>query len=198
MKLSADLNKIYITSDTHGFHKNITRGTSIWTQGDNIMQTRDFDTPDLMTEYMVDRFNSIIPKDSILFHLGDFSFAGEANVPRLRSMLNVETIHFIKGNHDQHLDKYQDLFTSVNQYLELSVGEFNFVLFHFPIESWNNIRRGWFHIHGHQHFQNDLRFGNGKKFDCGVDGNNLTPYKLTDLIDLLKDRQFVIHYDHHA
>ena len=169
MKLSADLDKIYITSDTHGFHKNITRGTSVWTQGDNVMQTRDFDTPELMTEYMVDRFNSIIPKDGILFHLGDFSFAGEANVPRLRSMLNVETIHFIKGNHD--------CFDSETEFLT---------------------DKGWFHIHGHQHLQGELRFGNGKKFDCGVDGNNLEPYKLTDLIDLLKDRQFVSHYDHHA
>lgn len=82
--------------------------------------------------------------------------------------------------------------------MELEIGHLGFCLFHFPISSWNNIRKGWFHLHGHQHFQGERRFGNGKMLDVGVDGNNLFPYKLTDVIEMLKDKKFVGENDHHA
>jgi len=194
-----DLNRIWLTSDTHAFHVNITKGTSAW--GDNgEFKLRDFDTPEEMTQQMADNFNSVIPEDGILFHLGDWSFAGEQNIQRFREMLMVKEIHLLTGNHDHHLERgnWDHLFTSRQKYLELEVGKLGFCLFHFPIESWNNIRKGWFHLHGHQHLQGAQRFGNGKKMDIGVDGNNLFPYKLTDVIEMLKDRRFVAEYDHHA
>lgn len=77
MKLNSDLiDKVFFTSDTHAFHINITRGTSSWgTNGE--FKLRDFDTPEEMTAQMADNFNSVIPEDGILFHLGDWSFAGE-------------------------------------------------------------------------------------------------------------------------
>jgi len=185
---------------THAFHVNITRGTSTWgTNGE--FKLRDFDTPDEMTAQMADNFNSVIPDDGILFHLGDWSFAGEPNIERFRNMLNVQTIHSITGNHDHHIERgtWDHLFTSRQKYLELEIGKhLKFCLFHFPITSWNDIRKGSFHLHGHQHLQGDIRFGNGKMMDVGVDGNNLFPYKLTDVIDLLKDRRFVAENDHHA
>ena len=199
MKLDYSLlDKIYITSDTHAFHKNITRGTSEW--GDNgVFKTRDFDHWQEMTERMADNFNSVIPKNGILFHLGDWSFNGRDKIELFRNMLNVETIHLITGNHDEHIEKgeYDHLFTSRHKYLELGIGQLHFALFHFPIESWNEIRRGTFQLHGHQHLSGDMRFGNGRRMDIGVDGNNLFPYKLTDVIDMLKDRVFQSDYDQH-
>jgi len=200
MKLNHSLlDKIWITSDTHAFHKNITRGTTSWEQ-DGIFKFRDFDTPEEMTQRMADNFNSVIPEDGILFHLGDWSFAGKDNIEIFRKMLNVKDIFFIYGNHDQHIKKgdYDYLFTALYPYLELNIGNLNFCLFHFPIESWNNIRKGEFHLHGHQHLQGDLRFSNGKKMDVGVDGNDLYPYKLTDVVDLLKGREYQSDFDHHV
>lgn len=201
MKLNFDLlDKIWISSDTHGFHVNITRGTSAWgTNGE--FKLRDFDTPDEMTAQMADNFNSVIPDDGILFHLGDWSFAGEPNIERFRNMLNVKQIHLLTGNHDHHIERgnWDHLFATRQKYLELELGKhLKFCLFHFPIASWNDIRKGSFHLHGHQHLQGDIRFGNGKMMDVGCDGNNLFPYKLTDVIDLLKDRRFVAENDHHA
>jgi calcineurin-like phosphoesterase family protein len=43
-------------------------------------------------------------------------------------------------------------------------------------------------VHGHMHWINEHRFGNGKQFDCGMDGNNLFPYSMEELLELLKDR----------
>lgn len=201
MKLKLeDLDRVWITSDTHAFHVNITRGTSNWgTDGE--FKLRNFDTPEEMTAQMADNFNSVIPSDGILFHLGDWSFAGEQNIKWFSDMLNVKEIHLLTGNHDHHIEKekWNHLFTTRQKYLELEIGKhLKFCLFHFPIASWNNIRKGSFHLHGHQHWQGDKRFGNGKMMDIGVDGNNLFPYKLTDVIDLLKDRRFFAENDHHA
>lgn len=206
MKLNKSLDKIYITSDTHAFHKNIVRGTTSWTLDDrqlasgNVLNVRDFDDHIKMTEVMAANFNAIIPADGILFHLGDWSFGGEQNIERFRSMLNVETIILVTGNHDHHQErgKSDHLFTNRCKYLELEVGKLMFCLFHFKISSWNNIKRGAFQLHGHHHWQGDLRFGNGRQMDVGVDGNDLKPYKLIELIDLLSDRTYVNENDHHA
>lgn len=201
MKLKIeDLDRIWITSDTHAFHVNITRGTSNW--GNNgEFNLRDFDTPEEMTERMADNFNSVIPNDGILFHLGDWSFAGKDNIPRFREMLNVKELHLITGNHDHFQERgiFDNLFTSRQKYLELSIGKhLTFILFHFNICSWNHINRGSFHLHGHQHWQDDRRFSEGKCMDIGVDGNDLFPYKLTDVIEMLKDRKKFDLNDHHT
>lgn len=205
MKLP-NLDKIYIASDSHGFHKNITRGTTEWTidqrqlADGNVIGVRDFDTPEEMTETMARNFNAIIPHDGILIHLGDWSFGGEANIPKFREMLNVSEIHLITGNHDSHQErgKWDNLFTSRHKYLELSVEKINFILFHFPITSWNFLKHNTYQLHGHMHWKGDNRFGNGRQMDVGVDGNNLCPYKLTDVIELLKDREYHNPKDHHT
>lgn len=207
MKLNANLlDKVYICSDSHAFHVNITEGTTNWTIDErqlasgNVLGVRPFINPMVMTSQMAKNFNEIIPEDGILFHLGDWSFGGEDKIKMFRDMLNVKEIHLITGNHDHHQEagKWDNLFTSRQKYLELTIGKLTFVLFHFKISSWNGINRGWYQLHGHQHWTGDLRFGNGKQMDVGVDGNDLKPYKLTDVIELLKDRRFNDPNDHHG
>lgn len=195
----------YLGHLTHAFHKNITRGTTEWSidqrklASGNIIGVRDFDTPLEMTQKMADNFNTLIPDDGILFHLGDWSFAGEQNIEIFRNMLNVKEIHLITGNHDPHQEKgkWDHLFTSRQKYLEIEIEKVKLVLFHFKISSWNEIRKGTYQLHGHQHWQGDNRFGNGRQMDIGVDGNDLKPYKLTDVIEMLKDRQYYNEIDHH-
>lgn len=207
MKISHEhFDSIYICSDTHFGHKNICKGVTEWdlsnrtTPDGNTLGVRDFNTIEDMNQAIVDNINNLVPKDATLFHLGDWSFGGKHNIEIFRNMLNVETIHLITGNHDEHIQKghYDHLFTTRQKYLELEVGSLHFVLFHFPVASWNNIRRGSYHLHGHQHWQGDKRFGNGKKMDVGVDGNDMKPYKLTEVVDLLKDRKYVDENDHHS
>lgn len=207
MKLKLeDLDKIFITSDTHFGHANICRGTTTWdltkrtSAEGNVLGVRDFDTIEEMNRALIDGINSTVPDDGILFHLGDWSFGGEDNIRQFRHRINCDNINLITGNHDHHQEKgtWDHLFTSRQKYLELEVGKhLKFNLFHFPIVSWNNINRGSFHLHGHQHWSGDKRFSPGRCMDVGVDGNNLCPYKLTDVIDLLKDRKKYDPEDHH-
>ena len=194
---------VFFTSDTHAFHKNIVRGTTTWdinSRTGNELKVRDFADPDIMTQTMADRINSVVPSNGILFHLGDWSFAGEPNIKRFRDMLDVNTVHLITGNHDhfQERGNWDSLFASRQKYLEVNINHLNFCLFHFPISSWNGVGKGVYHLHGHQHLVGDDRFGNGRMMDVGVDGNDLYPYRLTEIIDLLKDRRHISNNDHHV
>lgn len=200
------LNKIFITSDTHFHHKNICRGVSEWSMENrtsaegNILGVRDFDTLEAMDAALVENINSIVPEDGILFHLGDWSFGGEPQIEIFRNQLKVKEIHLITGNHDHHQEagKWDHLFTSRQKYLELFVGKICFCLFHFPIKSWNHVNKGAFHLHGHQHWKGEMKFGEGRMMDVGVDGNDLKPWKLTDVVDFLKDRRKYDKDDHHT
>ena len=102
----------------------------------------------------------------------------------------------------------QDLFSSVNQYVELQVkynvgtpiyGVANFVLMHFPIASWNKMNEGWIHLHGHVHLPPDKRIGQGRAMDVGVEGNNLKPVSLNDVLRLRERpiKNLCLPKDHH-
>ena len=195
-------NKIYFTSDSHAFHKNIVRGTTTWdVNSTKNFKVRDFDTPEEMNLNMAEKFNNCLPSDAILYHLGDFSFDGIDKVKTFREMLNVKELHIITGNHDHHIESgvFNSLFTSNQKYLELEIGKkIKIALFHFPIMSWNNLSKGSYHLHGHQHWTSEMRFGNGRMMDVGVDGNDLMPYSFDEIISLLENRERIDPNGHHV
>lgn len=203
--------KLFFTSDTHYNHKNICRGVSNWTGG--LDKTRDFKTLDQMNNAIVDGINQTVGQDDILIHLGDWSFGGFESIQEFRDRIVCKNIYLILGNHDHHIEtnrgNCQDLFKGVYQYTRLEVTKpindrlvekFNFVLSHFPICSWHDMNKGVYHLFGHVHLPQDKKIMPGKSMDVGMDGNNLTPYNLNEVISMLKDRPnrtSVIPYDHH-
>ena len=58
-----DPENTFFTSDTHFGHKNIIRFCK-----------RPFETVDIMDPKLVDAWNSVVKKNSVVFHLGDFTF----------------------------------------------------------------------------------------------------------------------------
>ncbi len=197
--------QLYFTSDTHYMHTNICRGTTRWSNAEDI--TRDFDTLDQMNDRIVNGINAAVGQDDILFHLGDWSFGGFEMIEQFRNRINCRNIHIILGNHDHHIERDREgirgLFTSVNQYLELEVKgkdwEQNYVLMHYPIISWNKMNDGVIHLHGHVHLSANRRIGKGKTMDVGVDGNGLDPLHTSDIKRLMKDQPIKsgFEFDHH-
>lgn len=185
--------KIFFTSDTHYMHKNICLGVTNWSADRRPLeeQCRHFNDLTEMNDAIVNNINSIVPKDGVLFHLGDWSFGGRQYIKEFRNRLNVDTIILIKGNHDLHVEspEFKNLFSSIYSYLELQVGNQQFQLFHYPIEYWNNMNRGAYHLHGHEHWDSVKKFGDGRRMDVGVDGNNMMPYRYDEIISLLENRQ---------
>ena len=217
MKVKLDKGRVFFTSDTHYGHTNICRGVSNWRdENGNILihQTRDFETLEQMNDKIVESINSVVGEDDTLFHLGDWSFGGYDNIEEFRNRIVCKNIHLILGNHDHHIERnkgdIQSLFSSVNQYLRLQVsvypgtklyaGDVDLVLMHYPIASWHNMNDGVIHLHGHIHLPSVKKLSQGKAMDVGVDGNNLMPYSLGEIINIM-DKQPIaklsLPQDHH-
>ena len=98
----------WFTSDTHFFHKNIIRYCNRpWNSGKdeagNIIATDD--DVKRMNDDIVARWNSVVSKSSIVWHLGDFSFGGKENLEHIFPKLNGK-INLVMGNHDHNKIKY--------------------------------------------------------------------------------------------
>jgi calcineurin-like phosphoesterase family protein len=204
--------KLWFTSDTHYNHANICRGTTEWDKS-KPNHFRDFDSLGEMNDRLVAGINAVVGENDILFHLGDWSFGGFESIREFRSRLNCKNVHLVLGNHDHNIEKnkdgVQDCFISVNHLVNLvvkwNVGTLNqkeaqFVLMHFPIASWESLGRGVIHLHGHVHLPNHRRVGNGKVMDVGVDGNELEPIGLDEVLNIMKKQPIgsMMPNDHHT
>ncbi len=207
--------KIFFTSDTHFNHKNICKATTQWDIKRAANSVRDFDSLDKMDSTIIDNINAIVGEDDVLIHFGDFSFNGFENIKKFRNRIICKNIYLITGNHDHHIvnnkDNIRSIFTKVCEYytqLDLryveaedgKVEKINMILSHFPICSWENMSKGYYHLHGHVHLSDKDKVGPGKSMDVGVDGNNYKPYSLTEIIYIL-DKQPIkplcLPSDHH-
>ena len=205
--------QLWFTSDTHYNHKNICSSTTEWTTQDH---TRKFSSLDEMNMTLINGINNHVSTDDILIHLGDWSFGGFDSIKEFRDRINCKNIHLVLGNHDHHIDKdkkgIRSLFNSVHQYLQLTVTRIthpifggkiidNFVCMHYPLASWNNMKDGVIHLHGHTHLSNNIRMNEGKHIDVGVDGNDFEPINMKDII-IMMDKQPItslsLKQDHHS
>jgi calcineurin-like phosphoesterase family protein len=169
-----------------------------------------------MNDTLVNNINEVVGEDDILIHLGDWSFGGFENIELFRNRINCKNVHLVLGNHDGHIERnrenIQSVFSSVNHYIKLDVrrpsqkgkgqvDKFNFVLCHFPIASWDGLNDGVIHIHGHVHLPPHHRVGNGKSLDVGVDGNNLKPIDLDEVLRIMNKQpisSLSLPRDHHV
>lgn len=204
--------KVWFTSDTHYNHANICRGTTEWGKGGE-NHFRDFDTLDQMNAVLVNNINAVVGHDDILIHLGDWSFGGFDSIAEFRNRIVCQNIHLVLGNHDHHIARNKDgiteIFSSVHQYLDLSIkwpdgsgkhSGVHFVCMHYPIASWDGLGKGVPHLHGHVHLPPNRRVGKGKVMDVGVDGNNLSPISMSDVVRILEKQPIngFLDKDHHT
>lgn len=203
--------RLFFTSDTHYNHSNLCSATTKWGNSSNL--TRDFESLDKMNDTLVNNINNMVGEDDILIHLGDFSFGGFDKIQEFRDRILCKNIHLVLGNHDDHISRnkenVQSLFSSVQDYLRLEVRrpinkatteKFNFICMHFPIISWDNMNQNVMHLFGHVHLPAHLRVMEGRAMDVGVDGNNLEPISLDEVVNILKDRPIKkssLPSDHH-
>ena len=186
--------KVWITSDTHYSHKNICRGVTNWRlpNGDiPELQTRPFETVEKMNSAIVNNINECVGQDDVLIHLGDWSFGGFETIEEFHNRLICKNIHLVLGNHDHHIDRnrqnIRNLFTSVNWFEQFEYQGETLECCHYPISSWNGLRKGRIHFHGHCHLPYNKKVTNGRRMDIGMDGSiGMMPYDLKELIKIMK------------
>lgn len=215
------MSNTWFSSDFHGFHKNICRGTSEWDKKPHdgpvssihgIQSTRDFQTVEDMNDAMWKGINDNVKPDDVLYFLGDWTFGGQDKVWKFRERINCRTIHFIFGNHDKSMEENiwlsppgvnaRDLFSSTQYYKHISIGKQEFIMSHYAFRVWNRSHHGSIHLYGHSHDSLD-RGGEewGKSMDVGIDSafrrfGEYRPFSLDEILSIMVKRPINI-VDHH-
>jgi calcineurin-like phosphoesterase family protein len=187
---------IYFSSDFHFGHSNIAGpAISNWDRG-----YRDFNSLHEMNSTLTKTINKYVKWDDTLYFLGDFAFGGHTNIPAYRHSLECRTIHLCRGNHDKHIDKYSDLFTSINDVLWCKDRKDRPIfLSHYSHRVWEGSHKGYIHLYGHSH---DSIPDYGKSMDVGVDSayrlfGAYRPISIDEVVAIM-DRREVAFIDHHG
>ena len=177
-----DRNEIYFTSDSHFWHKNILK----------FCPNRKFSSIEEMNNGIISAWNKKVPKDGIVYHLGDFGFCSIHKMNDILDQLNGR-IHIIKGNHDAEFPKR---FESITYYSEITIGDRLIVASHYPFLVWNKSHRESYNLHGHCH--NTLLYDpNALRMDVGVDSHPLLePFNMNE-IDAYMSKKTFVPLDHH-
>jgi len=181
------MNYPLFTSDLHAYHKNILNFSKV---------TRHGKDADEMTEILIKNWNEQVPdKETTVYCLGDISFGSSTKTRELLNRLNG-TIHLILGNHDrEEFMLSTNRFASVSQYKKIKIDEQWVIMFHYPINDWEMINHGSFHLYGHIHGQKD-RMPQGRALDVGIDNRPLGDMKLWTWQEVKDTLEPLINFRH--
>ena len=176
-----DGSNIFFTSDNHWSHKNILEFCK-----------RPFEDVEEMNRKMVENWNNKVPKDGIVYHLGDFCWGGYQLWKSIREQLNGDII-LIKGNHclKNLTPTAHELFKHVTFQMRIEIEGRRIWLNHFPFLCYSGTYRDFngleWSLNGHVHLSNIKERNTGRdcercfnymfptQYDVGVDFNDFTP-----------------------
>lgn len=128
----------FFTSDTHFFHNNIISYCN-----------RPFSSVEEMNEGLIEKWNSVVGKNDIVWHLGDFCFGKKENVLEIVPKLNGR-INLVMGNHDHHkINFYYDAGFHRVYDRHILINGF-YILSHTPLQ-FLNTNCPFYNIYGHVH-----------------------------------------------
>jgi calcineurin-like phosphoesterase family protein len=129
---------VFFTSDTHFYHENILKYCN-----------RPFSSVDEMNEKLIKNWNSVVGKNDIVWHLGDFCFGRKENISEILPKLNGK-INLVMGNHDhQKVKFYYDVGFNRVYDRQVLINGF-YILSHAPLQFLND-NCPFFNIYGHVH-----------------------------------------------
>ena len=181
-------NKIWFTSDTHFFHDKIVEYSQ-----------RPFASVEEMNEELIARWNSVVHRDGIVFHLGDFCFGKPDKWNHILDRLKGR-IYLVLGNHDAgHIsEEVAERFEAVAFQMRLNVNGQKIYLNHFPFLSYSGDNHGTWQLFGHIHSnlhnyniidKHRLAELQPRQYDVGVDNNNFTPVSYRQVEEIIKNRK---------
>ena len=185
---------LFFISDLHLGHQNVLR-----------YDNRPFDDLQTMHQELIQRWNSVVGDEDVVYFLGDLFFGkidlADWFLSNVRGRLSI-----VLGNHDR-LDNIRRLrrFENIYPYgvgidvrddhpeLRRTQGYRHIVLSHYPILSWNHIHRGSFHLHGHCHgnlMNSNPDFYRSRVMDVGCNLIGYTPISFSQVNDILLQREY--------
>lgn len=166
--------KIFFISDTHFGDERIIR-----------YENRPFEGAAQMGQTIIERWNSRVSDEDIVFHLGDFSSLSREENREILSRLNGKKI-LVMGNHDSHFSplqwQEQGFYLAVDY--PIIYREF-FMLSHQPMYVCANMPYG--NIFGHVHANPSYRDYSSQSFCVCCERVDYTPIEFGELWNKMKN-----------
>ena len=154
----------FFTSDEHYGHFNILKYSK-----------RSFETIEEMDQTLIDNHNSVVSKNDIVVHAGDFTLKKKEEAGKYVRQLNGQHI-FLVGSHDYWLgQKHPSIW-------QKTIDGIQIVVCHYAMRTWPRSHYGSFHLYGHSHGRLSPY---GKSWDCGVDNNNYYPISFEQVKEIM-------------
>lgn len=162
----------WFTSDEHYGHKKIIEYCN-----------RPFSSIEEMNTVIINNFNSVVDKNDITLHAGDFCWSNKEPVDLIRQ-LNGNHI-FLKGSHDHWL-------SDSSKYMWRKMfGETLVVVCHYCMRTWERSHYNSWQLFGHSHGRLQ---GIGKQYDIGVDNNKFYPVSFDQIVDIMSGKENNFNY----
>ncbi len=223
--------RYFFTSDTHFGHGNIIKycgrpflnqrdkdelaKIGVWHdgnwKGDRSSKHRiSEEAVHMMNDQLINEINAIVGEDDILWHLGDWCFAGKhdyrTKARYYRDRIVCKTVNLIWGNHDDRC--IRDIFNETYDLKAIRVPGMHekIILCHYAMAVWDGSHRGNWHLYGHSHSEAEPwleRTMTGRKsLDVGVDNANkilgaYRPFTFEELQKYMTNRGGFA-FDHHV
>jgi len=162
----------YFTADEHFGHENIIEYCK-----------RPFSSVEEMDEVMIQNHNSIVTKQDITVHIGDFSLASKKYQDiQNKYIIRLNGHHiFIPGSHDYWLKGKN----KQSHIWQKSINKQQVICCHYPMYAWPASHWNSWHLFGHVHGQFE---GVGKSLDVGVDVFNFKPVSFDEIVKIMESR----------
>ena len=168
------MNQIYFTADLHFGHPGILKHSP----------KRPFsDTVDIVAhdKWLLELWWDTVDKQDLVYILGDLTFMKSNEALRLIERLPGRKF-LVEGNHDGSIKSYKNYFKDYCQIKEVRFRptvapflkeDFNVVMCHYPLLTWNHKPNGAVMLHGHSHGKLDEYNAQSMdlRFDVGLDGS---------------------------
>ena len=173
--------KIWFTSDTHFCHNR----EFLW-------QPRGFSSIEEHDKIILERWNSLINNDDIVYHLGDVILNDtEKGIEYLKQLKGHK--HLIIGNHctDNRIQlfKEDDVFESFQYATMIKYRKYSFYLSHYPTlcANYDDGKKIW-NLHGHTHSKE--KFSEfAQCYNVALDAHNNFPVEIEDIINDIKQKK---------
>lgn len=178
------MSNVWLTSDSHYSH-----------QKNFIWQPRGFNSVEEMNEAIVERWNSVVEDDDIIYHLGDVMMGSdnEINLSLLKRLKGHKYLAY--GNHDTNnrvsFFKKHCLFEDIQMGYRIKCKKLSCILTHCPTIVSNGNEVGVLNFYGHTHqqtnFYADAAGIRTYMYHVGVDSHNCYPVNIEDAIAEIKN-----------
>ena len=160
--------KIFVTADTHFNHENIIKYCN-----------RPYENVQDMNEDIIKKWNEVVGKDDIVYHLGDYGFGSKEELQKIFNRLNGKK-YLIMGNHDLRVGKRYYLDLGFIEVYKKKCEFDKYIFTHRAIE----VDPDKVNIYGHIHDKPiDPKFDDNNHMCVSLDKTNFKPVLLMECED---------------